>query len=121
MEPYLLLHFSSRRYKCGLALTTPRLRAHSDEQVDQIARSIEEFGFTVPVLCDPDGGIIAGHGRVLAAKQLGLAAIPVMIANGCEARPAPPRRPRNPDPHLGRRGVHASQTGQRPNHLLKYS
>jgi ParB-like chromosome segregation protein Spo0J len=44
-------------------------RTHSDEQVTQIASSIKEFGFTNPILVDADGGIIAGHGRVMAAKK----------------------------------------------------
>ena len=57
-------------------------RTHSDAQVDQIAASIREWGWTVPVLCDEEGGIIAGHGRVLAAKKLGLADVPVMTAAG---------------------------------------
>ena len=43
-------------------------RTHSDEQVAQIAASIREFGFNAPVLIDSQGGIIAGHGRVLAAR-----------------------------------------------------
>lgn len=51
-------------------------RTHSDEQVAQIARSIEEFGWTNPVLIDGDNGIIAGHGRVLAAKHMGLDTVP---------------------------------------------
>ena len=51
-------------------------RTHSDAQVAQIAASIREFGFTNPVLIDADEGIIAGHGRVLAARKLGLAEVP---------------------------------------------
>lgn len=51
-------------------------RTHSEEQVAQIAASIREFGFTNPVLVDADNGIIAGHGRVLAARKLGLAEVP---------------------------------------------
>jgi len=51
-------------------------RTHSDEQVAQIAASIKEFGFTNPVLIDKDGGIIAGHGRVMAARKLKLAEVP---------------------------------------------
>jgi ParB-like chromosome segregation protein Spo0J len=51
-------------------------RTHSAEQVQQIARSIEEFGFTNPVLIDQDNGIIAGHGRVEAAKQVSMDLIP---------------------------------------------
>jgi DNA modification methylase len=53
-------------------------RTHSDGQVSQIAASIKEFGFTNPVLVDGGGGIIAGHGRVLAAQQLGMAAVPTI-------------------------------------------
>lgn len=51
-------------------------RTHSDEQVTQIASSIKEFGFTNPVLIDGQGGIIAGHGRVMAAKKLGIEEVP---------------------------------------------
>jgi DNA modification methylase len=51
-------------------------RTHDDAQVAQIAASIREFGFTNPVLIDADHGIIAGHGRVMAARKLGLAEVP---------------------------------------------
>lgn len=51
-------------------------RTHSDEQVAQIAGSIREFGWTNPVLLDGDRGIIAGHGRVLAARKLGVQDVP---------------------------------------------
>ena len=51
-------------------------RTHSDEQVAQVAASIREFGFTNPVLIDGEGGIIAGHGRVMAARKLGMADVP---------------------------------------------
>lgn len=54
-------------------------RTHSDEQVAQIAASIKEFGFTNPVLIDSEGGIIAGHGRVLAARKLDMDEIPVLV------------------------------------------
>ena len=57
-------------------------RTHSQEQVAQIAASIREFGFTNPVLLDESNGIIAGHGRVLAAQKLGLADLPCMVAEG---------------------------------------
>ena len=53
-------------------------RAHSGRQIKQIARSIEAFGFNVPVLADQDGNLLAGHGRVYAARQLGLREIPVI-------------------------------------------
>ena len=51
-------------------------RTHSQEQVAQIAASMKEFGWTNPVLIDGAGGIIAGHGRVLAAQALGLEQAP---------------------------------------------
>lgn len=57
-------------------------RTHSDAQVAQIAASIRAWGWTVPVLTDEDGTIIAGHGRVLAARQLGISEAPVMVARG---------------------------------------
>ena len=53
-------------------------RTHSPAQVAQIAASIAEFGFVNPVLVDAEGVLIAGHGRVLAAKQLGMASVPVL-------------------------------------------
>ncbi len=54
-------------------------RTHSPEQVNQIAASIAEFGFLNPILVDKAAGIIAGHGRLQAAKQLGLAHVPVVV------------------------------------------
>jgi ParB-like chromosome segregation protein Spo0J len=51
-------------------------RTHSESQVAQIAGSIQEFGFTNPVLIDSENGIIAGHGRVMAAQKLGLQSVP---------------------------------------------
>lgn len=51
-------------------------RTHGDAQIAQIAASIKEFGFTNPVLIDGEGGIIAGHGRVLAARKLSMAEVP---------------------------------------------
>jgi hypothetical protein len=56
-------------------------RTHSSEQVDQIAASIKEWGWTVPILVDEAGGIIAGHGRTMAAKKLGIKTVPVIIAS----------------------------------------
>lgn len=57
-------------------------RKHSPKQVDQIVASIKQWGFTVPVLVDEDGTIIAGHGRVMAANKMGLLEVPVMVARG---------------------------------------
>jgi len=60
----------------GLIPYARNSRTHSDEQVAQIAASIREFGWTNPVLLDGANGIIAGHGRVLAARKLGMAEVP---------------------------------------------
>jgi DNA modification methylase len=57
-------------------------RQHPPEQIDQIAASMQRFGFTIPMLVAEDGTIIAGHGRLMAAMQLGLAEVPVMVARG---------------------------------------
>lgn len=62
-------------------------RTHSEAQVALIAGSIPEYGFTNPVLIDGANGIIAGHGRVLAARKLGLARVPVIeLAHLSEAQ-----------------------------------
>ena len=57
-------------------------RTHSDEQVAQIAASIKEFGWTNPILTDGDNGIIAGHGRLLAARKLGHKEVPTIELTG---------------------------------------
>ena len=54
-------------------------RTHSPEQVAQIAASIREFGFVNPILVGPDGGIIAGEGRLRAAQTLGMREVPVIV------------------------------------------
>ena len=54
-------------------------RTHSPEQVAQIAASIVEFGFNAPILVASDAGIVAGHGRLLAARKLGLGEVPVVV------------------------------------------
>ncbi|RSC23543.1 site-specific DNA-methyltransferase [Acinetobacter sp. FDAARGOS_515] len=56
-------------------------RVHSDEQVNQIAASIREFGFLNPIIIDGDNGIIAGHGRVMAANKLGVKELPCVDAS----------------------------------------
>jgi len=71
-----------RRKVADLVPYARNSRAHSDEQVAQIASSIREWGWTVPVLVDEAGGIIAGHGRILAAQKLGIAEVPCMVAAG---------------------------------------
>lgn len=57
-------------------------RVHDEEQVEMIARSIEEFGFLNPILIDRDRNVIAGHGRILAAKKLGMGKVPVLYVEG---------------------------------------
>ena len=71
-----------RRAVASLVPYARNSRTHSPAQVDQIAASIREWGWTVPVLVDEHGGLIAGHARVMAAKQLELAEVPVMVATG---------------------------------------
>lgn len=62
-------------------------RTHSEAQVAQIAASLKEFGWTNPILVDRENGIIAGHGRVLAARKLGMAEVPVIeLAHLTEAQ-----------------------------------
>lgn len=57
-------------------------RTHSDEQIGQIVSSIEEFGFTNPILIGDADNIIAGHGRVMAALRLGMEAVPCIRLTG---------------------------------------
>ena len=57
-------------------------RTHSPEQITQVASSIKEFGFTNPILVDNNGGIIAGHGRLMAARKLGMDEVPTIALDG---------------------------------------
>jgi ParB family transcriptional regulator, chromosome partitioning protein len=57
-------------------------RTHSQQQVDQIKRSMTEFGFTNPILIDERNGIIAGHGRLQAAQELGIKLVPTITLKG---------------------------------------
>lgn len=57
-------------------------RTHPKRQIEQIVSSIRAFGFTNPILADPEGNVIAGHGRLRAAKELGLAEVPVIELGG---------------------------------------
>mgnify|MGYP005991842343 CR=1 FL=1 len=61
-------------------------RTHSDEQVAQLAASIREFGFTNPILIDEQHNLIAGHGRVLAARKAKMENIPAVIVTGLDDR-----------------------------------
>jgi hypothetical protein len=58
------------------------VRTHSPAQIAALAASVKEWGWTTPVLVAEDGGLIAGHARILAARQLGIAEMPVMVAAG---------------------------------------
>ena len=77
-------------------------RTHSKQQIRQIAKSIQRFGFCNPVLIDDQGQIIAGHGRVAAARLLGIEQVPTVklahLERGGETRLYPGRQP------LGREG-----------------
>ncbi|MBM6441893.1 ParB N-terminal domain-containing protein, partial [Lacticaseibacillus rhamnosus] len=57
-------------------------RTHSPEQIDQLVASIEEFGFTIPILVDEKGMVLAGHGRLAAAEKRGMTHVPVLVAKG---------------------------------------
>src|ERR1700688_2317746 len=57
-------------------------RTHPKRQIDQLRASIEAFGFTNPILADPEGHIIAGHGRLQAARAMGLTEVPTIILSG---------------------------------------
>lgn len=70
-----------RRPTDSLVPDARNARTHTPEQIEQVAASIREWGWTMPVLVDPaDDKIIAGHARVLAAKQIGLDTVPVIVA-----------------------------------------
>ncbi|MFZ9891064.1 MAG: ParB/Srx family N-terminal domain-containing protein [Ilumatobacteraceae bacterium] len=56
-------------------------REHSDSQIQRLADSISEFGFLNPIIVDKDAGIIAGHGRLMAARKVGLEKVPVLMAD----------------------------------------
>ena len=71
-----------RRAVAKLVPYARNARKHGAAQIAEIAASIREWGWTVPVLIDDTGRIIAGHGRVLAAQQLEVADIPVIVAHG---------------------------------------
>jgi len=57
-------------------------KTHPDTQVEQLANSIREWGWTIPILIDEGGQVIAGHGRLFAAERLGIEEVPCMVAEG---------------------------------------
>ncbi len=61
---------------------TRNARRHPKEQIDQIIAAIKKYGFTVPVLIDEKNNVIAGHGRIEAAKKMGMLEIPAVVATG---------------------------------------
>ena len=71
-----------KRAVSSLVPSAKNARTHTELQISQIAASITEWGWTMPILVDEDGGIIAGHGRIMAAELLGLDKVPTMVANG---------------------------------------
>ena len=75
----------TRRRIVDLTPYANNARTHSAAQIRQIARSIEAFGFVNPVLISDDGEIVAGHGRVAAAKRLGMTEVPVLLLSHLNA------------------------------------
>ena len=71
-----------RRKIAELIQYVRKSRTHSETQVAQIAASIREWGWTMPILCDEEGNVIAGHGRIMAAQKLGIEEAPCMTAIG---------------------------------------
>lgn len=74
-----------RRPVAALVPYAQNARLHSDEQIEGLAASMREWGFTMPLLVDEAGEIIAGHGRLLAAARLGYESVPAMVARGWTA------------------------------------
>ena len=72
----------TRRKVADLVPSARNARTHSEAQIAQLVASIREWGWTMPILIDEAGGIIAGHGRVLAAESMGLKDVPTMTATG---------------------------------------
>jgi ParB-like chromosome segregation protein Spo0J len=69
-------------------------RQHSNPQITQIARSIKAFGFNVPILVDENLAVLAGHGRVQAARKIGMYEVPIIrLAHLRRRRPAPSPSP----------------------------
>jgi len=93
-----------------LVLSVRNPRSHSPEHVNQLAASIREFGFTIPILLDERDEVIAGHGRLLAARELGLDEVPTLTATGWSE--AQQRAYRIADNKL-------TESGQWDDHLLR--
>ncbi|MES2814454.1 MAG: site-specific DNA-methyltransferase [Pseudomonadota bacterium] len=70
------------RPRTSLRAFAQNSRTHSPAQVQQLVRSIEQWGWTVPILIDPTGEVIAGHGRLAAAEFMGIEDVPCMVAEG---------------------------------------
>jgi ParB family transcriptional regulator, chromosome partitioning protein len=79
MEPMLTVIY---RKTDDLIPYVSNSRTHSEAQVAQIAASIREFGFTNPILIDEEGGLIAGHGRIMAARKLAMEEVPTITLEG---------------------------------------
>jgi hypothetical protein len=75
-------HAATMRAVADLLPSARNPRMHNAEHIEQISASIKQFGFTMPVLIDERGELLAGHGRVLAAKRLGMSQVPAIVATG---------------------------------------
>ena len=79
-------HFAHRVVAIGDLIPYPNnARVHSDAQIAKLAGTIREFGFTSPVLIDEQHNVIAGHGRIDAARKLGMADVPAIVVTGLDA------------------------------------
>jgi len=80
--PQLLKHEQSTRLTSLLSPFAKNSRTHSDAQVQQVVKSISEWGFTNPILIDENNIVIAGHCRLTAAIELGIKEVPVVVLKG---------------------------------------
>jgi hypothetical protein len=71
-----------QRKTSELVLNIRNTKIHPDAQINKLAKSITEWGWTIPVLVDEKNNVIAGHGRLLAAEQLGMKKVPCIVAVG---------------------------------------
>jgi len=71
-----------KRSLSELSASAHNSRTHSEAQIAKLADAIKEWGWTVPVVIDEDGQLIAGHGRIMAAERLGIAEVPCVVATG---------------------------------------
>ena len=77
-----MAHEIQMRKLVGLRPYARNARTHSERQIAMVAKSIQEHGWIAPIIICPDGEILAGHGRYLAAKMLGMSEVPCLVVDG---------------------------------------